>query len=70
MTIEDETGYLNLVVWERVAERQRQVLLGATLLGVHGEVQKEGPVVHIVAGQLSDHSGLLGELPTKSRNFR
>ena len=70
VTIEDETGYLNLVVWERVAVRQRQVLLGATLLGVHGEVQREGAVVHIVARQLSDHSGLLGELPTKSRDFR
>ena len=70
VTIEDETGYLNLVVWERVAVRQRQVLLGAALLGVHGEVQREGAVVHIVARQLSDHSGLLGELPTKSRNFR
>ena len=70
VTIEDETGYLNLVVWERVAERQRQVLLGATLLGVHGEVQREGAVVHIVARQLSDHSGLLGQLPTQSRDFR
>ena len=70
VTIEDETGYLNLVVWERIAERQRQVLLGATLLGVHGEVQREGAVVHIVARQLSDHSGLLGELPTRSRDFR
>ena len=70
VTIEDETGYLSLVVWERVAERQRQVLLGATLLGVHGEVQREGAVVHIVARQLSDHSGLLGELPTRSRDFR
>ena len=69
VTIEDETGYLNLVVWERVAERQRQVLLGATLLGVHGEVQREGAVVHIVARQLSDHSGLLGELPARSRDF-
>ena len=70
VTIEDETGYLNLVVWERVAVHQRQVLLGATLLGVRGEVQREGAVVHIVARQLSDHSGLLGELPTKSRDFR
>ncbi|MYJ97244.1 MAG: DNA polymerase III subunit alpha, partial [Proteobacteria bacterium] len=69
VTIEDETGYLNLVVWERVAERQRQVLLGATLLGVHGEVQREVAVVHIVARQLSDHSGLLGELPARSRDF-
>ena len=70
VTIEDETGYLNLVIWERIAERQRQVLLGATLLGVHGEVQREGAVVHIVARHLSDHSGLLGELPTRSRDFR
>ena len=69
VTIEDETGYLNLVVWQRVAERQRRILLGATLLGVHGAVQKEGAVVHIVARQLSDHSALLGELPTRSRDL-
>ena len=69
VTIEDETGYLNLVVWQRVAERQRRILLGATLLGVRGDVQKEGAVVHIVARQLSDHSTLLGELPTRSRDF-
>ena len=69
VTIEDETGYLNLVVWERVAERQRQVLLGATLLGVSGDVQREGEVVHIVARRLCDHSALLGELPTQSRDF-
>ena len=70
VTIEDETGYLNLVVWERVAERQRQILLGSTLLGVSGEVQKEGEVVHVVARRLSDHSPLLGELPARSRDFR
>ncbi len=69
VTIEDETGYLNLVVWERLAERQRKTLLGATLLGVWGEVQKEGEVVHIVARRLCDHSALLGELPTQSRDF-
>jgi len=69
VTIEDETGYLNLVVWEQVAERQRQILLGSTLLGVWGEVQKEGEVVHIVAKQLSDHSALLGELSARSRDF-
>ena len=69
VTIEDETGYLNLVVWERVAERQRQILLGAALLGVRGEVQKEGEVVHVVARRLTDHSALLGALPTRSRDF-
>ena len=70
VTIEDETGYLNLVVWGRVAERQRQILLGSTLLGVAGRVQKEGEVVNVVARRLSDHSALLGELPARSRDFR
>jgi len=69
VTIEDETGYLNLVVWERVAESQRPILLGATLLGVRGKVQKEGEVVHVVADRLYDHSALLGSLPTRSRDF-
>jgi error-prone DNA polymerase len=69
VTIEDETGYLNLVVWERLAKHQRSVLLGATLLGVSGKVQKEGEVVHIVAERLFDYSALLGSLPTQSRDF-
>ena len=69
VTIEDETGYLNLVVWGHVAERQRQILLGSTLLGVSGRVQKEGEVVNVIAKQLSDHSALLGELPVQSRDF-
>ncbi|MEE8236827.1 MAG: OB-fold nucleic acid binding domain-containing protein, partial [Gammaproteobacteria bacterium] len=69
VTIEDETGYLNLVVWERRAKDQRSILLGATLLGVRGHVQKEGEVVHVVADRLYDHSALLGSLPTQSRDF-
>jgi error-prone DNA polymerase len=69
VTIEDETGYLNLVVWERLAKYQRPILLGATLLGVKGHVQKEGEVVHVVADRLYDHSALLGTLPTQSRDF-
>ncbi len=69
VTIEDESGYLNLVVWERLAKSQRSILLGATLLGVKGHVQKEGEVVHVVADRLYDHSALLGSLPTQSRDF-
>jgi len=69
VTIEDETGYLNVVVWERLAKRQRPILLEATLLGVKGHVQKEGEVVHLVARQLYDHSALLGGLATRSRDF-
>ena len=69
ITIEDETGYLNLIVWERVSERQRAELLGATLLGLEGKVQKEGEVLHVVAERLHDYSALLGSLRTRSRDF-
>jgi error-prone DNA polymerase len=69
VTLEDETGYLNLVVWERLAERARKILLGATLLGVAGVVQKEGGVLHVIAERLFDHSELLGRLVTQSRDF-
>jgi error-prone DNA polymerase len=69
VTLEDETGYLNLVVWERVAERFRKELLGAALLGVVGKVQKEAGVLHVLAERLIDHSGLIGKLVTRSRDF-
>lgn len=69
VTIEDETGYLNLIVWERVAERQRAELLGAALLGLEGKVQKEGEVLHVVVERLHDYSALLGSLRTRSRDF-
>jgi error-prone DNA polymerase len=69
VTLEDETGYLNLVVWERLAQRDRRALLGAKLLGVVGIVQKESGVLHVIAEKLIDHSGLLGGLVTHSRDF-
>jgi error-prone DNA polymerase len=69
LTIEDETGYLNLIVWEQVSERQRAELLGAALLGVEGKVQKEGEVLHVVVERLHDYSALLGSLRTRSRDF-
>jgi error-prone DNA polymerase len=69
VTLEDETGYLNLVVWERLAQRDRRALLGAKLLGVTGVVQKESGVLHVIAEELVDHSELLGRLVTRSRDF-
>ena len=69
VTLEDETGYLNLVVWERLAERARRPLLGARLLGVIGVVQKESGVLHVIAEELVDHSELLGKLDARSRDF-
>jgi error-prone DNA polymerase len=70
VTLEDETGYMNVVVWKAIAERDRAMLLNAKLMGVRGEVQIEGKVIHIVARQLIDHSAMLGNLLVKSRDFR
>ncbi|MEF8721497.1 MAG: error-prone DNA polymerase [Candidatus Accumulibacter delftensis] len=69
VTLEDETGLANIVVHSRLVEQQRHELLGARLLGVLGQVQREGQVVHLVAKRLVDLSSLLGRLPTASRNF-
>lgn len=69
VTLEDETGLANIVVHSRLVERQRRELLGARLLGVLGQVQREGEVVHLVAKRLVDLSSLLGRLPTASRDF-
>jgi error-prone DNA polymerase len=69
LTLEDETGLANIIVHPRLAERQREELLGAGLLGVLGVLQREGEVVHLVARRLVDHSRLLGRLAISSRNF-
>jgi error-prone DNA polymerase len=69
VTIEDETGYLNLIVWERVSALQRAELVGAALLGLVGKVQKEGEVLHVIAERLYDYSPLLGSLRSRSRDF-
>ncbi len=70
VTLEDETGYLNLVVWSRIADRHRKAMLGARLLGVSGRLQREGEVRHVVVDALEDRSALLGTLVTRARSFR
>jgi error-prone DNA polymerase len=70
ITLEDETGHSNLIVWKKIAEEQRDVLLNASLIGVQGTLQKEGKVIHVIAKKLFDHSELLGELVPGSRDFR
>jgi error-prone DNA polymerase len=70
VTLEDETGQVNLIVWPDLAERRRRTLTNAHLLGVTGEVQREGQVLHVIAHDLEDHSALLGALVTQSRDFR
>jgi error-prone DNA polymerase len=72
VTIEDETGVANLVVWLPVFERHRRIVLSAGLLACHGRVQREGEVIHVVADRLEDFSGLLRDVercdgPAESR---
>ena len=69
VTLEDETGYTNVVIWHRIASEQRQVLLNAKLLGVTGHIERDGQVIHLIAKKLVDYSPLLGKLVTTSRNF-
>lgn len=73
VTLEDETGTVNVIVWKAVAERQRTELLHARLLAVHGTWQRDassgGQVCHLIAGFLRDLTPLLGGLATQSREF-
>jgi error-prone DNA polymerase len=64
ITIEDETGIANLVVWPDVFETQRKIVMGARLMAVHGMVQKDpdSDVIHVVARRLEDHSHMLRHL--------
>ena len=70
VTLEDETGHINLVVWKQVAEQYRAALLNARLMGIQGELQIEGKVIHVIAKQLIDHTEMLGNLAVTSRDFR
>lgn len=70
VTLEDDTGQVNVIVWPAVVESQRQPLLGSTLLTVYGQWQREGDVMHLVAMKMIDHSALLQGLESRSRNFR
>ncbi len=69
VTLEDETGNINVIVWNTLAQRQRRILLQASLLGVAGTVQQQEGIVHLVARRLFDHSKLLGKLVITSRDF-
>jgi error-prone DNA polymerase len=64
ITIEDETGVANLVIWPDLFEHQRKIVMGARLMAVHGVVQRDpdSEVIHVVARKLEDHSDLLQHL--------
>ncbi len=70
VTLEDETGHINIIVWKQIAEDFRAELLNARLLGVYGDLQIEGEVIHVIAKELVDHTPMLGNLEVQSRDFR
>ena len=69
ITLEDESGQVNVIVWESVGREQRRAMLDSRLLEVHGELQHQEGVTHLIAHRLIDRSALLGELTTRSRDF-
>ena len=69
VTLEDETGCTNVIVWRDLSDRQRRELLGSRLMAVYGTVEREGEVVHVLAGRLVDLTPMLGSLQTRSRDF-
>jgi error-prone DNA polymerase len=62
ITLEDETDVANLVVWTNIFEKNRRVVLGASMMGVRGRVQREGEVIHVIAERLDDLSPLLASV--------
>jgi DNA polymerase III alpha subunit len=69
MTIEDETGAANLIVWPAMVEHHRRAVFGARLLAVRGTLQREAGVIHVIAADLDDWTIELHHLQRGSRQF-
>ena len=69
ISLEDETGNVQAIVWKSLREKQRAEVLRARLLAVYGRWQREGDVKHLIALRLADLTPLLGKLMTTSRDF-
>ena len=69
MTIEDETGIANAVVWVKTFEKYRRVVLSSGMVGIYGKIQREGEVVHLVAHRLTDMSDMLKSVGERNKPF-
>ena len=66
LTLEDETGIANAIIWQRIFDRQRRIILSSAMVGVRGTLQREGEVIHIVTDRLedyTDHFRSVGNMP-------
>ena len=70
VTLEDETGNINVIVWTATARAQRQPLLKARLMHVRGVVEQQEGVIHVIAGRMTELNHLIDKLSTESRDFR
>lgn len=69
MTLEDETGVSNAIVWPKVFEQYRSIAMGARLVKIHGRLQSANGVIHVVADHLEDLTPALGILQREARRF-
>jgi error-prone DNA polymerase len=69
ITLEDETGIANLVVWPHIFEKFRRVVMAASMMAVKGRVQREGEVVHLIAYQITDLSAELASVGGRDATF-
>jgi error-prone DNA polymerase len=70
MTIEDETGVANAVVWPNTLERFRKVVMGARLIVIHGRIQRHEDIIHVVSARLEDRSDWLALLSEGAAEMR
>ena len=70
MTLEDETGVANAVVWAKTLERYRRVVMGARLILIEGQVQRHEDIIHVVSARLFDRSGMLMHLSEEAKDMR
>jgi error-prone DNA polymerase len=69
VTIEDETGHANLILWPSVFEKQRSLVLSARMIACRGKLQRENEVIHVIAEHLTDLSGLLRDVGQRDEPF-
>ena len=70
MTIEDETGIANAVVWPKTLERFRKVVMGARLIVIHGRIQRHEDIIHVVSARLEDRSDWLALLSEEADRMK
>ena len=70
VTLEDEYGMVNVVVWHELGERQRRELLGSQMMQVDGYIESEKGVIHMIARRLQNLNPLLAGLDVRSRDFQ